>query len=133
VVADGWSYAGWVVGASRIRSVDPDWPAVSTTISHSVGGWPLMLNDDTEVLDVRSGRSILLRARAWPTGEALVHIDIEPDGSQTCVVSMREDTAGGPLHLLLPKPIRQGMIRPRNNESLLRLELLAAGRQAVTM
>jgi uncharacterized protein YndB with AHSA1/START domain len=28
VLSDGWLYAGWVVGASRIREVDPRWPAV---------------------------------------------------------------------------------------------------------
>ena len=26
VLADGWSYAGWVVGASHIRDVDTGWP-----------------------------------------------------------------------------------------------------------
>ncbi len=27
VLADGWSYANWVVGAARVRDVDPGWPA----------------------------------------------------------------------------------------------------------
>ena len=26
VLADGWSYAAWVVGNSHVRDVDPEWP-----------------------------------------------------------------------------------------------------------
>ncbi len=40
VLADGWLYSGWVVGASRIRAVDEQWPAVGSKIHHSVGSWP---------------------------------------------------------------------------------------------
>ena len=36
----GWSFATWVVGACRIRSVDPGWPSAGTGIEHSVGAWP---------------------------------------------------------------------------------------------
>ncbi|RIJ58699.1 SRPBCC family protein, partial [Clavibacter lycopersici] len=28
VVSDGWLFPAWVVGASRMRSVDDAWPAV---------------------------------------------------------------------------------------------------------
>ena len=37
VLSDGWLYPLWVVGASRMRDVDPDWPAVGSRIHHSVG------------------------------------------------------------------------------------------------
>jgi uncharacterized protein YndB with AHSA1/START domain len=40
VLGDGWLYAGWVVGASRIREVDPGWPAKGSRIAHSVGSCP---------------------------------------------------------------------------------------------
>ncbi len=45
VLADGWFYAGWVVGASHIRQVDDDWPAVGTRIHHSIGAWPVQVKD----------------------------------------------------------------------------------------
>ena len=35
VLADGWTYANWVVGSSRIRGVDPTWPAPGSRIAHS--------------------------------------------------------------------------------------------------
>jgi hypothetical protein len=40
VISDGWSYASWVVGASRIRAVSSDWPAEGARIHHSVGARP---------------------------------------------------------------------------------------------
>ncbi len=49
VLADGWVYTGWVVGASRMRAVDPAWPVPDARLHHSVGGWPLLLDDTTSV------------------------------------------------------------------------------------
>ena len=42
VIADGWTYSQWVVGNSRMRAVDPNWPEPGSTIRHSVGVWPLL-------------------------------------------------------------------------------------------
>ena len=28
VLADGWTYSGWVVGNSRIRAVSSNWPSL---------------------------------------------------------------------------------------------------------
>ncbi len=40
VLADGWLYALFVVGAARMRDVDEGWPAVGTKLHHSVGSGP---------------------------------------------------------------------------------------------
>ena len=37
VLADGWLYPLWVVGASRMRDVDDHWPAPGARLHHSVG------------------------------------------------------------------------------------------------
>jgi hypothetical protein len=50
VLSDPWLFASWVVGASRIRDVTGPWPAEQSLIHHSVGIWPLLLNDTTSVL-----------------------------------------------------------------------------------
>ena len=76
VLADGWTYAAWVVGTSRIRDVDPSWPAVGARIHHSVGAWPLLLDDQTEVIDADPGRLLVLRAKGWPAGEAMVQLEL---------------------------------------------------------
>jgi hypothetical protein len=49
-----------VVGASRIREVEPDWPAKGSRIHHSFGVWPLVIDDDTEVLRSEPEHELLL-------------------------------------------------------------------------
>ena len=127
VLSDGWLYPLWVVGAARMRDVDPHWPAVGAKLHHSVGNWPLLLDDRTEVLDMEPGRSIRLKAHGWPAGAAEVIIDIEPVGANSRV-HIREDAIEGP-GVVLPKPLRQLAIGPRNREALRRLAFLAEGRQ----
>ena len=75
VLGNGWLYASWVVGASRMRSVDDEWPAPGSKLHHSVGTWPLVLNDSTEVLEWKPGERMVLRARGWPIGVAQVTIE----------------------------------------------------------
>src|SRR4051794_37968479 len=81
VLADGWLYPLWVVGATRIRHVEDEWPAPGSRIHHSIGVWPLVLDDDTEVVRSVEGSLLQLRARAWPTGEADVVIRLEDRGA----------------------------------------------------
>ena len=64
VLADGWLYATWVVGAARIRAVDPQWPAEGSSIHHSVGSWPLLLDDTTTVQQLASVRKASRCGRA---------------------------------------------------------------------
>lgn len=123
VISDGWSYAGWVVGASRIRAVEGDWPAKGSRIHHSVGAWPVLLGDESVVLESEPAALIRLAARARPLGEAWVEIALLPHGSGTRI-EMREDVQSGPVRLV-PAMVRQLGITPRNRETLRRLALLA--------
>jgi uncharacterized protein YndB with AHSA1/START domain len=125
VIADGWLYSGWVVGASRIRAVDAHWPEVGSRLHHSVGAWPLVIDDSSRVSAVEPGRSLELVARGWPIGEAKVVITLEVLGTQ-CRVTIAEDAIRGPGKLV-PKALRNPMIDVRNGETLRRLELMAAG------
>ncbi len=128
ILADGWLYPLWVVGASRMREVDDDWPAIGSRIHHSVGVWPALINDDTEVKKCEPVQLLRLRAKAWPLlGEAEVTIELSPQGAGTRVV-MTEDAVNGPGKLV-PKPIRAPGIVWRNNESLRRLAFLAERRR----
>ena len=126
VLADGWSYATWVVGTARIRDVDESWPAPGSRIHHSVGLWPALLSDTTSVEECDTGRRLVLKARGWPLGEARVELEIEPDGPESCTVTMTEDAVSGP-GALPPRVVRQAMILPRNSEALRRLAYLAEG------
>ena len=107
----------------RMRRVDPGWPDVGTRIHHSVGLWPLLINDHTEVLEMRTGQFLRLRARAWPVGAAEVAITLTPNGGHTDV-RLEEAAVSGPGSLI-PPPVEGLSLRLRNAEALRRLANIA--------
>lgn len=126
VLADGWLYPTWVVGAARMRDVDRAWPQPGARLRHSVGTWPLLLDDTTSSVEWQPPRRMVMRARGWPIGEARVEIDVAPrDGG--CVVRMREYAERGPARLV-PGLLADLVLGPRNRETLRRLASLAEGR-----
>jgi hypothetical protein len=129
VIEDGWYFGAWVVGASHVRAVDADWPAVGSRIHHSVGPWPLSINDVTKVRDVEKNAVIELEARAWPLGTARVKITLLPVGLAETEIRLAEAVEAGPGRVL-PGPVQAALLRPRNSESLRRLADIAAGRLA---
>jgi uncharacterized protein YndB with AHSA1/START domain len=126
VLADGWLYPLFVVGASRMRDVDETWPAVGSRLHHSVGSWPLLIDDHTEVLEMEPHHHLLLRARGWPAGEARVDFSLHPQGGST-LVTIVEDASAGP-GLLVPKVLRDPQLAWRNSETLRRLAYAVEGR-----
>jgi uncharacterized protein YndB with AHSA1/START domain len=126
VLGDGWTYPSWVVGAVRVRAVDDGFPAPGTRLHHCVGVWPLTIEDHTEVVACDPGKRLVLHARAWPAGAAVVDVDLEPDGDGTLVV-MREDAVAGPA-TLVPGRLRAAGLALRNAETLRRLAFLAERR-----
>lgn len=127
VLADGWIYGMWVVGAARIRDVDPTWPEVGSKIHHSVGAWPVLLSDETEVERVDAPRLLELRVKAWPPGEGRVTITTKLVGEGQTEVVMEEQAVSGPA-TMLPKVAQDLMLHPRNKETLRRLAYLAENR-----
>ena len=127
VLEDGWLYAGWVVGASRIREVDAHWPEPGAAIHHSAGVWPFVINDKTVSRRWDAPGRLELQAHGWPLGEARVVIDVRPEGPASCRVVLAEDAVKGP-GTLVPRVLRKAAIVPRNKEALHRLALIAEGR-----
>ena len=126
ILADGWLYPLFVVGASRMRDVDDNWPEPGARLHHSVGTWPLLINDTTEVLEVEEEERLLLLARGWPAGQAHVEITLEPRGTDT-VVTMVEQATAGP-GALIPKAVQDPQLHVRNVEALRRLAFVVEGR-----
>ena len=126
VLSDGWLYPLWVVGASRMRDVDESWPQVGSRLHHSVGVWPGLINDNTEVLEAEPGRRIRLRAKGWPMGEAEVVVELEPADDGT-LVRIIEKPVKGP-GVLVPQPLVDPMLKWRNVEALRRLAYIVEGR-----
>ena len=131
VLADGWLYPLWVVGATRMRDVDRTWPAKGSALHHSVGVWPLTVDDETRVLSTEPGRSLRLRAKAWPGGEAEVLLTLEAHGDKTRV-GIHEKTVSGPGSLM-PGPLEAVLMKWRNRETLNRLAHVVEGRAAGTL
>jgi hypothetical protein len=125
VLENGWLFPSWVVGASRMRDVAAEWPAVGSQLHHSFGVWPVLIDDSTEVLAYDPPRRFVLRARGWPVGEARVTIDVKPwrDGS---LVRIQEEAVAGPGRFV-PQPLMDLPLHWRNTETLHRLAYLAEG------
>jgi uncharacterized protein YndB with AHSA1/START domain len=126
VLADAWLIPVWLVGAAHIRDVDDDWPATRSKLHHKVGPWPLSVSDSTEVLEVDPPHRLVLRARAWPAGEARVEIVLQLDGAGTLIV-MTEGASRGPVRVF-DNPLQRWVLRQRNRESLARLATLTEKR-----
>jgi uncharacterized protein YndB with AHSA1/START domain len=124
VLADGWRYPSWVVGASRVRSVSAAWPGVGAELHHSVGAWPVLLDDRTTVTGCEPGRRLVLRASLSVAGQTDVDLLLRRTAAGGCVIVMREDVGTGP-GLLVPRPVRAALFWPRNVETLRRLCYLA--------
>ncbi len=127
VLADGWLYPSWVVGTSRVRAVDAGWPQPGAAIHHSVGMWPLLLSDRTEVLEERPGSLLRLRTRGWPLGEAVVQLALRPVDADATDVTLTETPTAGP-GALVHNPVSEWVLTRRNIETLWRLAAIAEGR-----
>lgn len=128
ILANGWSYSQWVVGASRVRDVSADWPAEGAEIHHSVGAWPLLIDDTTTATRSERPARLDLTVRAWPSGEGKVELRLEGRADGT-LVTMVEDASKGPA-LLIPKQVRDVLLDRRNREALRRLAILAERAQS---
>lgn len=126
VLTDGWSFSTWVVGAARIRDVDASWPEPGSEIHHSVGLWPLLIDDATAVEALNRPHDLTLKVRAWPGGAGRVRITCEAQSADT-LVTMEEEAISGPARLV-PQPIQDLLLKPRNDEALRRLAYLAESR-----
>jgi hypothetical protein len=96
VLADGRSYAEWVLGTRNIRDVDPDWPGQGAEIRYAVGIGRWTFEDITTVRLAEPGRRLELEAHAGRLGTARVSIVLLPWGESQTVVILDEHPLSGP-------------------------------------
>ena len=123
VLADPRGYAHWVVGASRTRAADPDWPRRGTKFHHTQGFFGIGLPDSTEVVAVKRPQRLVLEARIRPFAVNKVEMRLRPSGKGT-QVTMIEYATGG-MAALLPNAVVDPLLRLRNVEALRRLRRMA--------
>jgi hypothetical protein len=124
VLADGWTYSGWVVGNSRIRAVDSNWPAPGTRILHSIGTWPAVIDDETMVQRCVPGEELVLLAKVRPAATARITLRLNDLPGGQCRVAMTEVAASRPLSWV-PDSIQLLGVAPRNRECTWRLAMIA--------
>jgi uncharacterized protein YndB with AHSA1/START domain len=127
VIADGWTYSQWVVGNSRMRAVDPNWPQVGSTIRHSVGVWPFVLDDATVVEDCQPLQQLVLLAKGRPFAKARITLRLFDIDGGGCRIEMAELPVGTPLGWV-PKRLALAAVFPRNRECTSRLAAIAERR-----
>ena len=127
VIADGWTYSQGVVGNTRMRAVDPRWPAPGALIHHTIGIWPVVLDDETEVESSTPPEELVLLAKGRPFGGARITLRLSDSGAG-CRVEMAEVPVGGPLNWV-PRRLALAAAYPRNRECLARLAALAERRE----
>ena len=123
-LADGERYADWVVGAKKIRSVDPHWPTPGAELRHRVGFGPIEIADRSTVQAVDPGHSITLKVRARPAGVATVRIELRPADDGGTDIEMDEVPIEG-IAKTIDNPLQRLLLRGRNVEALRRLAKIA--------
>lgn len=126
-MTDAWLFPVWVVGATHIRDVDEDWPAVGARLHHQIGAWPFAVSNSTAILEHDAPNRLVLQARIWPFGEARVELAVRQEGSGSSV-RMAEAVARG-IVAVLDNPLQRKLLTARNRESLDRLAAIAENRR----
>jgi uncharacterized protein YndB with AHSA1/START domain len=120
VLTDVASFPLWVVGAKRIRGVDPTWPAPGSSFHHVVGAGPVEDRDSTRVMAIVPDRHLTLLVRARPlVGTARVELTLVGRNGGTDL-EMVEQPMAGPVRRL-PNLFVDALVRARNELSLRRL------------
>jgi len=127
VLANGWTYSGWVVGNSRIRAVDSDWPAPGTRILHSIGTWPAVIDDETVAESWVPGEELVLLAKVRPAATAQITLRLSDLPGGGCRVEMSELATSRPLRWV-PDSVQLLGVAPRNRECTWRLAKIAEQR-----
>jgi uncharacterized protein YndB with AHSA1/START domain len=128
VLTDAHAYGFWVVGAKKVRGKDRSWPRRGSRFHHTVGVGPATLEDNSEVLDIRTDRRLKLEVRVRPFGTATVDVHLRPTkrGKATKVVMFEEPRRG--VASKVWNPAFDAAMHVRNDIALRRLKKLAEAR-----
>ena len=123
VLADAGRYAGWVVGADDVRDADDEWPAPGAELHHSQGVRPLVLKDETRVVESEPPRRLVLHAEIEPLGTLLIELALEDEAGDTRL-TMTETPHSGAVRLAR-NPLGDRLLAWRNGAALRRLKAIA--------
>ena len=128
LLEDPASFEDLVAGARRIRRFDPRWPEPGTLIHHTVGIPPVLVRDQTGVVEIERPRRLLLDAHLWPFGTLTVEFVLEPHPEGTRL-AVRETPQRGPLSWPGVNRVTEVGVMLRNKEICRRYRRLVEARQ----
>lgn len=119
IILDPYNFPKWVVGAKRIRDVDPDWPRIGSAFYHASGaGGDVTIKDKTELITMERPQSLVLQAYLRPLGIVRIRIYLDLGREQgTTRLTMLEAPAPGTRMRPFSK-LLDPMLKVRNNKSL---------------
>jgi len=127
VLADGWLYPLWVVGATAMQDVDDTWPDAGARLDHLSGSWPLALKQRTTVLECDPGRRLVLEASSRHLGASRIATSLTPSRDGVDVRLERHLVRG--IRKIVPEPVKRPLLNAWADDCLLRLSFLAERRR----
>lgn len=128
VLANGDSYAKWVVGTQEILRVDSTWPAVDAELRFKAGLGPLRIEDSCIVRICEPQQRLELEAVAAPFGTARIAFTLIP-WSEDTLVTLDEHPLLGPGARFYG-PISNRLLHLRNRSLLSNLAQVAVSDEA---
>ncbi|HEX2054266.1 MAG TPA: SRPBCC family protein [Actinomycetota bacterium] len=91
ILLDPYAFPKWVVGAKRIRGVDPEWPRIGSAFYHASGaGGELTVKDKTELVTMERPQSVVLQAFLRPLGIVRIRLYLDlgrrPDSTKLTMI-----------------------------------------------
>lgn len=112
-------YPKWLLGASEIRSIDDDWPAVGSAFHHTVGRGPFRIKDRSKIIAIDAPRHLELHVRATPVVQG--HVIFRVQGCEHgASLSLQEEPALEHVGAVL-RPVLDPATHLRNHRSLQKL------------
>lgn len=90
---DPWEYPQWLLGASKMRDVDDDWPGIGSKFHHTVGFGPLKVNDTSQILECDPPRRLVLKVKVTPIVQGIVTFTLVPTPEGGTVLTLQEEPA----------------------------------------
>lgn len=120
VLADGWNYTAWVVGAKAITHVDAAFPLVGSRFGNRVRNGFRGIDGVTEVVASDRPRTLRLRASVGQVADADISFALRPIAGGT-LVTMHEVPVGDRPFSVIGR-WTSPLLRVRNAETLWRLK-----------
>jgi uncharacterized protein YndB with AHSA1/START domain len=123
ILANGESYAQWVVGTQQILHADAAWPAVDAELRFQVGVGPIHFEDSCVVRICEPQRRLELEAMAKPFGTARIAFTLIPWSDNTLVILDEHPLLGAGARL--QGPLSECLLHVRNRRLLANLARVA--------